>query len=155
MTSSDESKALVDYLATRDVACPNCGYNLRGLTGASCPECNQGLVLGVAMSEPRMGGLLGTLAAVFGMGVAGGVFVLLMLGFAMHYGSYPPGEIFIIPGIAAVVGTLGGLLLAGRSGRVWFRGLRRGAMLSFLIGSWAAVAGAALLFMAQILYGIG
>lgn len=27
------------YLATRDVACAVCGYNLRGVRGGVCPEC--------------------------------------------------------------------------------------------------------------------
>ncbi len=27
------------YLAERDVPCPKCGYNLRGIRGARCPEC--------------------------------------------------------------------------------------------------------------------
>lgn len=30
---------LVEYLRTRNVACPGCKYNLRGLARASCPEC--------------------------------------------------------------------------------------------------------------------
>jgi len=27
------------YFADKDVACPYCGYNLRGLTDEVCPEC--------------------------------------------------------------------------------------------------------------------
>ena len=34
---------LTEYLASRDEACPGCGYNLRGLVGDRCPECNQQL----------------------------------------------------------------------------------------------------------------
>lgn len=30
---------LAGYLAERDVACPRCEYNLRGLKRRSCPEC--------------------------------------------------------------------------------------------------------------------
>jgi hypothetical protein len=33
------------YLADRDVACPGCGYNLRGIRGLSCPECSAPLSL--------------------------------------------------------------------------------------------------------------
>ncbi len=33
------------FLAGRDAACPRCGYNLRGLVGAECPECGLGLSL--------------------------------------------------------------------------------------------------------------
>ncbi len=31
--------ALREYLATRDVPCPSCGYNLRGVPASTCPEC--------------------------------------------------------------------------------------------------------------------
>lgn len=31
--------ALVALLREHDLACPGCGYNLRGLTGKKCPEC--------------------------------------------------------------------------------------------------------------------
>ena len=53
-TPSEES-ALVEYLRERDVACPLCGYNLRGLTAARCPECGRGLHLSVGLTEPRIG----------------------------------------------------------------------------------------------------
>jgi len=32
-------QTLAEYLATRDVACPKCGYNLRALKVGTCPEC--------------------------------------------------------------------------------------------------------------------
>lgn len=32
---------LREYLAERDVLCPFCGYNLRGLQDAVCPECGR------------------------------------------------------------------------------------------------------------------
>lgn len=44
--SSRMGEALREYLAGRDAPCPRCGYNLRGLAGAECPEC--GLALSVA-----------------------------------------------------------------------------------------------------------
>src|SRR5688572_33486872 len=46
--------ALVDYLRERDVACPLCRYNLRGLQTSRCPECGRALTLGVWLAEPRM-----------------------------------------------------------------------------------------------------
>jgi len=35
----DDQTALREYLAEQDVTCPNCGYNLRGLSASKCPEC--------------------------------------------------------------------------------------------------------------------
>src|ERR1043165_104303 len=42
---SPTSDALRTFLAERDVPCPKCGYNLRGLSGPTCPECNTLLAL--------------------------------------------------------------------------------------------------------------
>lgn len=39
--------ALRAYLADRDVPCPACGYNLRGITTAACPECGAALDSGL------------------------------------------------------------------------------------------------------------
>jgi hypothetical protein len=35
-------RTLEGYLARRDVPCPSCGYNLRGLSEGTCPECGFG-----------------------------------------------------------------------------------------------------------------
>lgn len=43
------------YLADRDVPCPQCWYNIRGLTGSFCPECGEELRLVVGLTEPRVG----------------------------------------------------------------------------------------------------
>src|SRR5436190_1708028 len=49
---------LVGFLRERDVACPLCHYNLRGLTSSRCPECGRELELRVGLSEPRQGAWL-------------------------------------------------------------------------------------------------
>ena len=51
--AGDES-TLLGWLADRDVPCPLCGYNLRGLTAARCPECGQPLRLSVALTDPYL-----------------------------------------------------------------------------------------------------
>jgi hypothetical protein len=40
------------FLASRDAACPACGYNLRGLREARCPECGEAIALRVGLVEP-------------------------------------------------------------------------------------------------------
>lgn len=55
MNAPADLDALRNYLATRDAACPSCGYNLRGLSVQVCPECNQEIELRVALSEPKLG----------------------------------------------------------------------------------------------------
>lgn len=47
-----EADALRSFLANRDTPCPGCGYNLRGLTDATCPECGIPIELSVANRDP-------------------------------------------------------------------------------------------------------
>ena len=51
---SDEA-ALLDFLRDRDVPCPLCAYNLRGLTSPRCPECGHELHLTVGVTDLRIG----------------------------------------------------------------------------------------------------
>lgn len=44
---------LVEFLAVRDEPCPRCGYNLRGLEAAVCPECGAGLRVGIVAESNR------------------------------------------------------------------------------------------------------
>jgi hypothetical protein len=49
-TSDNTGGELRAFLAVRDVACPGCGYNLRGLGSNRCAECGLLVDLGV---QPR------------------------------------------------------------------------------------------------------
>ncbi len=40
---------LKEFLSERSTPCPSCGYDLRNLTGSSCPECGQRLQLSVTL----------------------------------------------------------------------------------------------------------
>ena len=42
-----DSELIKSYLADRDVPCPACGYNLRGVEGSKCPECGKGICLSI------------------------------------------------------------------------------------------------------------
>jgi uncharacterized protein (DUF983 family) len=39
---------LIEFLRHRDVKCPRCGYNLRGLAVPRCPECGGEITLAIA-----------------------------------------------------------------------------------------------------------
>ena len=53
MPATRESEILRAWLAQRDVPCPACGYNLRGLPTSVCSECGSPLKLAVAATAAR------------------------------------------------------------------------------------------------------
>jgi hypothetical protein len=50
---SEDRSLLGAYLAERDIPCPTCGYNLRGLKQASCPECGDRISLTITNFPTR------------------------------------------------------------------------------------------------------
>lgn len=67
------------FLAEREVPCPNCGYNLRGLQGSTCPECGLSLSLRVNLTEQRMAAwVTGLIALACSLGWSG-LFLLLVV----------------------------------------------------------------------------
>lgn len=102
------SDSLRAFLATRDVPCPCCNYNLRALPGSRCPECNQELVLQVGLVEPKLAWFVTGLVGI-GMGFG---FSALLLGYALFHGLLAsragvPNE-FVPP---VITGTLVGAAL--------------------------------------------
>lgn len=107
----DDQAMLVDYLASRDVPCPLCGYNLRGLRHDHCPECGQSLRLAVNLVAPVRGayvvGLVG-LACALGFN---GLFLLMIVVMIPIMGpGGPPGWVLMYLTASALVS--GGLLTA-------------------------------------------
>ena len=95
------------YLATRDLPCPGCRYNLRGLISDRCPECNQPLELQVSLAEPRVGQLLWCVIPLF---LTGGLFAvgLVTVGVIIAVTGDSPGGVFagifiVYPAIAATI----------------------------------------------------
>jgi hypothetical protein len=74
--ADDDAPLLEQFLSTHDVPCPGCGYNLRHLTSARCPECAQEIKLGVHLAEPRQGWLI---AGLIGLSAGAGLSGLLIV----------------------------------------------------------------------------
>jgi len=118
----DNAQALREFLATRDAECPSCGYNLRGLVGGMCPECNQE----IALVDPRVGlFLVGVVGWALGAGFSA---LALVYGLTLfiRFGNLSPGELFLILLLGALVqaGVLLMLLVFNRRVRRWARSAR-------------------------------
>jgi len=50
-----DAEYLIQFLRTRDLPCPACGYDLRQLQSVICPECGQHLRLTVGLADYRIG----------------------------------------------------------------------------------------------------
>ena len=61
---TNESELLKMLLAVRDVPCPVCGYNLRAISSANCPECGAKLDLRVGSTDLKLGPWLAALLVV-------------------------------------------------------------------------------------------
>jgi hypothetical protein len=79
--------ALLDLLRDRDVSCPLCRYNLRGLSSTRCPECGRELRLSIGLLEPRQGAWLTAQIAVT---AAAGIGVMIAVVSIMQ--GWPTGD---------------------------------------------------------------
>lgn len=55
---SDPDAEVVAYLRGRSCPCPRCGYDLRDIKSARCPECGEPLVLKIGSPRIRFGWLV-------------------------------------------------------------------------------------------------
>jgi hypothetical protein len=105
----DEPSLLRIYLAGRDVACPQCGYNLRELRGTRCPECGEELTLRVQPVEPRQAAPLAGLV-ILSAGAGMNALLLIYLLIQLYY--YDRGGVSGW-GKFAAVNVVEGLVLGG------------------------------------------
>jgi len=109
---------LIEYLADRDMACPGCGYNLRGLKEPRCPECGADLQLRVSLAEPKLGVFIAILVALS----TGFGFNLFLLGWGMWAMSFRgfPGlrDLWSVACFSAFLGAAVVVLLRNRR---WLR----------------------------------
>src|SRR5262245_31050391 len=110
MSDAPQSGPLQSFLAETDISCPSCDYNLRGLKGNACPECNQQLVLRVSLAEPRQRAFI---AAVIGLAMGAGFHGLLFAYFIIRVlnGPYPRGEAFKVVCMLGLPALIGGAAL--------------------------------------------
>jgi hypothetical protein len=100
-----QDSQLRQYLAQTDAPCPSCDYNLRGLTGEHCPECNQRLVLRVGLAEPRQRAFI---AALLGLATGAGFNGLLLAYFVFmvlveRRNATGAGRFFLTTGVSMLI----------------------------------------------------
>ena len=80
MSQHSDQDLLRLYLAERDITCPMCTYNLRGLEDEHCPECGETLSLTVRPESYRYGAYI---TAVVGLAVGTGFFGIVFIWMAI------------------------------------------------------------------------
>lgn len=148
MDAIEDRAVIVGVLASHDLACPSCKYNLRGLTGVNCPECNQRLVLRIGLAEPRVGWLIaGVTGLAAGLGFCGLLIVYWVAMEMMRGGGRPAHGLIPLVG-GAVVCSIGLLMWVRKRGAI--ARAPRGVRLALLAGAWAAGVGFPIWFMMVI-----
>lgn len=151
METTEPTKDLLRaFLVGRDASCPSCGYNLRDLPGARCPECGEMLVLQVGVAEPRQAAAItGVIGLAAGAGMSGLLLGYLLIQVAL-YGRYIGGmsRFFVI--------NFFGLVVEGAALAYWlryWRGIRRlgvNARWGLAAGCWALTLAYFLVFSLRV-----
>jgi hypothetical protein len=138
-TDAPRRALLVRYLASHDQPCPNCRYNLRGLTAARCPECNLALQLRVSLVHP---GLVLWLTGLIGLSLGTGLAVMMnvfMVLRTMQQSQLPPHAMNQwVYAVALPAAVLGLMLASYIRGRVRFRAMNVYTRRGVVTGCWLA-----------------
>lgn len=106
------ARRLIAHLAESDEQCPSCCYELRGLKSDRCPECNQALMLRVALVEARLAAFFATMiAAASGFGFSVLLLLFALIAPILKGRGNVPGLVPVITGIGALVNGVFLLLL--------------------------------------------
>jgi len=135
---SREDDMLLEFIASRDADCPNCGYSVRGLERPICPECGTGLELGVVAQRVAVGPWLVAIVSLSLAAGFDGVLFIVGMGEQMFR---PPMNPMIAPivfafGLAALIQLAWIAVLAKRRAR-WARlqiGTQRALAAAYFFG---------------------
>ncbi len=143
MTPGRTETLLLDFLRDHDADCPVCGYNLRGLTRAVCPECRQTLALTVGAPHLRLAWLFVAVAPGFFSGIAACFLCIPTIGMYVEGGSV------VWPFVAVILFGWGSgvfaILLAARRRR--FVARTRAQQCLFALYIWIAHVAALIVFI--------
>ncbi len=147
-----ESILLREFLAGRDVECPQCRYNLRDLTGNRCPECGDEVVIRLNMAEPKLAmWIAGLVGLASGAGFSGLLLVYIVIQLLIRPNFGPMDELWKFIGI-----TFAGFAIEGTAVYFWIRKMRWIRRLSLslrrklVIGCWMLSLSNVVLFAAGI-----
>lgn len=88
--TNTDTEALIAFLRERDVFCPLCRYNLRGLTVPRCPECGRDVQLSVGVTEPFLRAWITLAVAACSAGGIGILFAWLVITVGWPGGRFGP-----------------------------------------------------------------
>ncbi|MFM9997152.1 MAG: hypothetical protein ACKVU4_15290 [Phycisphaerales bacterium] len=118
----DDDSALIAWAATRDASCPVCGYNLRGVPRAVCPECAARLHLQVGSENLAIGPwALAVIALSLAIGFDGVVALLMCVMTAFN----PPRTGGAMLSILEILGSFLALAAVCGGGLTWLVRRRR------------------------------
>ena len=144
----DDQAMLRAWLQTHDEPCPRCRYNLRGLIGVRCPECDAAITLGVRSPDLVMLWFIATLIGIsLALGFDGVMSVLIVV---ESLRSNPPPDRFYIFFFAstAALGTTIAVLLRKR---VWFQKQRLSLQRAAVFASWLGLFAVHVVFLGRVL----
>ena len=124
-----DDERLLEFVRGRDVACPRCGYNLRDLAEARCPECAERLELRVGVTTPRFGWLVAAMAPGLFSGVCATLLAFPLWRFAGTPNG-PPTVIYVAEAFGVISFAVAVLMYASRrrllarsaSSQIWLAG---------------------------------
>ena len=102
-----EAELLQAWLSSRDVPCPVCGYNLRSIEAANCPECGAKLDLRVGSTDLKIGlWLVGVISLTLPLGFIGLFAIIYVLPMVLSgVARAEPLSFFIFVAIITVIGV--------------------------------------------------